>query len=336
MQGSDHCPVYATLKDKIVLDGKAVDLLDAMNPPDMFVGGQRQREYSMKDMLPLSGKLIPEFDRRRSIRDMFSKPSLPTRPSTGLSIAVQECDLIPAQPDEPNDRRPVERETENLQIGESEPASPAPPMQDPASVKSASPGSGSGGNKRSVSEISTNRPLKRAKSGSSAWAPDGTGKGQQSLKGFFKPKTTAPEEAVGNGIAAAAHSRQHGKPGAEVVEQASQSPLYDSKSSGTRPTGISQGSVQDQADVHDPVESKESWSKLFTKPAAPRCEGHGEPCVSLVTKKSGINCGRSFWMCARPLGPTGAKERNTQWRCQTFIWCSDWNGLTRDDCGDGM
>lgn len=332
MQGSDHCPVYATLKDKIVLDGKAVDLLDAMNPPDMFVGGQRQREYSMKDMLPLSGKLIPEFDRRRSIRDMFSKPSLPTRPSTGLPIAVRECDLIPAQPDESND----ERETENLQIGESEPASPAPPMQDPASVKSASPGSGSGGNKRSVSEISTNRPLKRAKSGSSAWAPDGTGKGQQSLKGFFKPKTTAPREAVGNGIAAAAHSRQHGKPGAEVVEQASRSPLYDSKSSGTRPTGISQGSVQDQADVHDPVESKESWSKLFTKPAAPRCEGHGEPCVSLVTKKSGINCGRSFWMCARPLGPTGAKERNTQWRCQTFIWCSDWNGLTRDDCGDGM
>lgn len=83
-----------------------------------------------------------------------------------------------------------------------------------------------------------------------------------------------------------------------------------------------------QDGVHDPVESKESWSKLFTKPAAPRCEGHDEPCISLLTKKSGINCGRSFWICPRPLGPTGSKEKNTQWRCHTFIWCSDWNSNT--------
>ena len=77
--------------------------------------------------------------------------------------------------------------------------------------------------------------------------------------------------------------------------------------------------------VHDPIESKDSWSKLFNKPAAPRCDGHSEPCISLMTKKSGINCGRSFWMCPRPLGPSGTKEKGTQWRCQTFIWCSDWN-----------
>ena len=288
---------------------------------------------------------------------MFSNPSLPTRPSAGLSVAVQEDSLMPAQSDGSDDRRPARRETENPQMDESEPPSPVPPMQGPASFKSASPGSVSGGNKRPVSEIFTNRPLKRAKSGSSASAPDGTGKGQQSLNGFFKPKTTAAREVVGNGVAVVPHSTQYGngsgaslQPAAAVVEQAmtggtthrslpaapskpdstppvaGPGPLYGSRSGDTPPTAISQGSVQDQADVHDPVESKESWSKLFTKPAAPRCEGHGEPCVSLLTKKSGINRGRSFWMCARPLGPTGAKERNTQWRCQTFIWCSDWNG----------
>ena len=356
-QGSDHCPVYATMKDKIVVDGKEVDLLDVMNPPGMFIGGQRHRDYSMKDMLPLSGKLIPEFDRRRSIRDMFSKPSLPKGQSVSSSMAIQENTPEPAQSDEFDGRRPIERETENAQMDESERASPVPPTPVPAPFKSASPGSTSAGNKRSFSEVSTNRPLKRAKSGSSASASNGTGKGQQSLKGFFKPKATAIREAVSNGVADAPHSTQNGnggsaslQPAVEMVERqesvdtteqfvapvppqtpstppnAGPSPLDRSKSTGRSPQAISQGSVQDQADVHDPVESKECWSRLFTKPAAPRCEGHDEPCISLLTKKSGINCGRSFWMCRRPLGPTGAKEKNTQWRCQTFIWCSDWNG----------
>jgi AP endonuclease-2 len=45
----------------------------------------------------------------------------------------------------------------------------------------------------------------------------------------------------------------------------------------------------------------------------------------LTTKKPGMNRGRSFWICPRPLGPSGEKERGTQWRCSTFIWASDWN-----------
>lgn len=307
----------------------------------------------MKDMLPLSGKLIPEFDRRRSIRDMFSKPSLPQGQSAELSMAVQENSVIPAQSNKSDGRALVERGTKDPQMDESEPASPMPSIQVPAPLKSASPGSRTG-NKRPISEISTNRPLKRAKSGSSGSASHGTGKGQQSLTGFFKPKATTLREAVGDGVADAIHSTsQNGnsaaaplQPAADIVERrptvdvtqqslgpapstpadTGPSPLNGPKSAGTCPQVISQGTVQDQADVHDPVESKESWSKLFIKPAAPRCEGHDEPCIRLLTKKSGINCGRSFWMCRRPLGPTGAKEKNTQWRCQTFIWCSDWNG----------
>lgn len=77
--------------------------------------------------------------------------------------------------------------------------------------------------------------------------------------------------------------------------------------------------------VYDPIVSKESWSTLFSKPKVPRCESHNEPCTRMQTKKSGFNCGREFYMCARPLGPSGSKERNTQWRCPTFIWTSDWN-----------
>jgi AP endonuclease-2 len=48
----------------------------------------------------------------------------------------------------------------------------------------------------------------------------------------------------------------------------------------------------------------------------------------LVSRMSRLTLlvGRSFFMCARPLGPSGDKEQGTEFRCRTFIWSSDWNG----------
>jgi AP endonuclease-2 len=92
------------------------------------------------------------------------------------------------------------------------------------------------------------------------------------------------------------------------------------------PTGAF--NLAEQKSVIDPIVAKESWSKLLGKRVVPRCE-HNEPCVSYVTKKPGVNCGRSFYMCPRPLGPSGQKEKNTQWRCGTFIWSSDCKYLRR-------
>ncbi|PHH52112.1 DNA-(apurinic or apyrimidinic site) lyase 2 [Ceratocystis fimbriata CBS 114723] len=80
----------------------------------------------------------------------------------------------------------------------------------------------------------------------------------------------------------------------------------------------------DEERVYDPIEAKESWSGLLGNRRPPLCE-HNEACVSLKTKKPGMNCGRSFFMCARPLGPSGDKESGTEWRCGTFIWSSEWN-----------
>ncbi|KAL8407596.1 hypothetical protein RB594_006429 [Gaeumannomyces avenae] len=87
------------------------------------------------------------------------------------------------------------------------------------------------------------------------------------------------------------------------------------------------GTFRASENIFDPIQSKESWSKILGKRVAPNCE-HGEPCTSLVTKKPGVNCGRSFYMCGRPLGPSGEKEKDTEWRCGTFIWSSDWGKST--------
>ncbi|KAL1968022.1 hypothetical protein VTN77DRAFT_2151 [Rasamsonia byssochlamydoides] len=318
LMGSDHCPVYAVFKDKVPLDGSEVDIRDIMNPPGMFKNGERQREYSTKDLLPLSGRLIPEFDRRRNIKDMFfrkassvgnSTPALSKSDSQGSSAASTSAidDRVSASKSAPNNAVP-ERDPE---------ARPASTTKRSQKGDNFAP-----------------PPAKRSKSAGAST------KGQQSLIGFFKPKQAAVDDTK-----AAEDPSQNAS--TNTTSTSSQVNLESSTSSDTTPglpsqlaantrsdstveseiptTGTPTEPAQDES-VVDPVASKESWSKLFSKKAVPKCEGHQEPCIMLTTKKPGINCGRAFWMCPRPIGPSGNKEKGTQWRCPTFIWASDWNG----------
>ena len=344
-KGSDHCPVYAVLKDTVFMNGLERNIRDVMNPSGMFLDGRRQREYSAtSDPLPLSGKLIPEFFGRRNIRDMFArKPSLLQFQSNSTSSKEVDGPAVAA----------ASQESSMTELLSQINRTAEEPRDSTATVPTSS--LFAVGKKRSAPAIAGSKSTKRGKSGSATAAPPVTGKGQQSLEGFFKPSATfgsnvasviqeitVSQTSLDNDIVGpvfrpvAALAETH--PAPDVHREAvsldsaidmprkvcAQPNLGESPSADASPTS-SRKVIQFQENVHDPIESKESWSKLFTKPAAPRCEGHDEPCTSLLTKKPGMNLGRSFWMCPRPLGPSGAKEKNTQWRCQTFIWCSDWS-----------
>ena len=318
-----------------------------MNPKGIFSEGQRQREYSTNDMLLMSGKLIPEFDGRRSIRDMFArKPSAQISPGNGFLCAPS---ISPA----PATNKTIVEAHNPIAAKE-----PIPSAINSSPSSTASSITRSINRKRLLAEAGSSKTLKRSKSASVAAASTAPGKGQQSLKGFFKPKASTDIDPVAsieetNQLPTASPdtgtSTPALQPAAEILhtstddlngQQSAIIQLTPSMRPGTQtpatdlrgiepmtimPSPSKNSPAKSEPLFHDPIVSKESWSKLFTKPAAPRCEGHDEPCITLLTKKSGINCGRSFWMCPRPLGPSGAKERNTQWRCQTFIWCSDWN-----------
>ncbi|KAH8428989.1 DNA-(apurinic or apyrimidinic site) lyase APN2 [Aspergillus melleus] len=260
LMGSDHCPVYAVLKDLVPHQGAMANIRDLMSPSGVFRNGERQGEYTSKLLLPLSGRLIPEFDKRRSIKDMFTrKPSTPavTPNETPTTFTAEQ----PPQPPQGTVRKRVER--------------PDPP---PA--------------------------VKRTKS-TLASSPAAPITGQKSLKGFFKPKSgpsprpplNSPQEPKNN-----LPSQPHLQP---------QSP--------------SRGTDAGPDTVIDPIASQEGWSNLFAKKQPPTCEEHREECIRLKVKKPGINCGRAFWICPRPLGPSGNKEKGSEWRCSTFIWASDWN-----------
>jgi len=347
LMGSDHCPVYAVFKQKVEVEGEEVDIRDIMSA-GMFKGGVRQREWSTKDLLPLSAKLIPEFDRRRSIRDMFSKkPSPPKGESSLENRAVK------------NNRNGVPLSTGGSAIVTDDLAEPTEATKTPtgeeASEEESAPNiesqvtdiSMTGGTttitsdsqmtsmpspakptfKRS-SESFTARPQKRGKTAAASNVTSTAtkyqlGKGQVSLMGFFKPKVPQLDGASDTQSTVDAESDIVSITGSDRSTPAPSTSDSSSVNENISPSRAF--NLADQKSVVDPIVAKESWSKLLGRRVVPRCE-HNEPCISYVTKKPGLNCGRSFYMCPRPLGPSGQKEKNSQWRCGTFIWSSDWTG----------
>ncbi|KAJ5710808.1 Endonuclease/exonuclease/phosphatase [Penicillium malachiteum] len=315
LMGSDHCPVYAVFKEQVSHGGEMVHILDLVNPPGVFKGGVRQREYSSQDILPTSGRLLPEFDldKRQSIKDMFTR-NISTRSLSGAPTAAASTE------------RTTETATRQSHTG----------GQSFVSVDTTTPRSLSG--KRPPPPSSTS--AKRSKSTSTISTASLTG--QKTLEGFFKPKatnvagTSAPSKntslrSIGNSRATTTTTSpgytSHPPIAASFSSYATDQfgPDDPGTPGGRLPTELS-ASTPNNDILGDALSSREDWSKLFARKPVPRCDSHQEPCISLTTKKPGVNCGRAFWICPRPLGPSGEKEKGTQWRCPTFIWASDWNG----------
>ncbi|KAM3462593.1 hypothetical protein NHJ6243_003994 [Beauveria neobassiana] len=346
LMGSDHCPVYATMSDKVAKDGRKIDLAEVMNPANMFQDGRRVRNWEQRDALALSAKLIPEFDRRRNIKDMFSR----TASQTG-----SQAEKIGDSP-----------QIENRGVTSDTAASSGTTMSRAggmactnnvgAAVALAPPRANTGLERGRQTKRDSEQPTesgapanKKSKSFSDAKAK--ASNGQRTLQGFFKPKAVASDTATSAGELAPADRKQVPARERTLLQAngvSSQAPVPSPKTP-TEPI-VAATKLFSPTKVFDPIEAKESWSKLLGKRVVPRCE-HDEPCISLVTKKPGVNCGgclprggkaddsmignpagRSFYICPRPLGPSGEKERDTEWRCGTFIWSSDWSsaGLSND------
>ncbi|KAK0112208.1 Class II abasic (AP) endonuclease [Cadophora gregata f. sp. sojae] len=333
LMGSDHCPVYATLREKVDIGGKEVYVRDIMSP-GFFKNGVRQGDWSTKNLLPLSAKLIPEFDRRRNIRDMFNKKPAPLRAESSMSIvelkgrnnaSFRQRGLTRMNEDTAKaleNNQASEKLVMVTQANDSSSTRRAKDLMSPSDSFHTKPA------KRPIEALPFNRPQKRGKSGILSVSTAQAEKGQISLEGFFKPKTQqldghfplmSDEESDILLFANNDASSEFPTPSHQHAEK--QQILHKLETdSHSKPFNLT-----DQKSVIDPIVSKESWSKLLGKRVAPRCD-HNEPCISLVTKKAGANCGRSFYMCPRPIGPSGQKEKNSQWRCGTFIWSSDWTG----------
>ncbi|KAI0162200.1 DNase I-like protein [Xylariaceae sp. FL1272] len=297
LMGSDHCPVYATLADTVQFNGADTHAMDIMNPPGVFKDGRRLRDWSNKDLLPLSAKLIPEFDRRRSIKDMFKKPTAPKAAASQPQEPRRSQANDPVEP--PSSADTTSGPKQPLSINQ--PSSPLKP--------------GNPGLKRAPSgSASSSKATKKPKA---SLVKEPSGKGQSSLMGFFKPKDVdkSPKKSDGEAQSQLVDSTANGF----------DDPIQTSDDTSSGAVAANNNAITSTpGKVFDPVQNKESWSKLLGKRVVPKCE-HDEDCISLTTKKAGMNKGRAFFICPRPIGPSGEKEKGTQWRCGTFIWSSDWN-----------
>lgn len=330
--GSDHCPVNAEFSERVSVSGEDVALVDIMNPPGTFQDGVRLKDWKIQDVPPFSGKRLPEFDKRRSIKSMFAVPGLKKSQSSNSSpapVVEPTSQTVPALTEAGTNFQPAEAASVNYE--------PTRPNQD----KSGSPPL-----KRKASNVAKTKAAKRQK-------PDAEApklKGQQSLKGFFQKSdanavktqpttitdpqddaqttdaptipstlTTATQLAVQTAVTPGNPTQTKATPDPEDPDIPPSQMTSPASTAFVSPSRFSQQLAA--------VESNQkSWGALFSRPVAPLCEEHTEPCKTMQTKKKGSNQGRSFWMCARPLGPSGSKERGSQWRCPTFIWCSDWQG----------
>ena len=308
--GSDHCPVFADFHDRVALEDGEVAFADIMSPPGLFVNGERMQEWKLQDAPPLSAKKMPEFDKRRSIMSMFSASKSPAKLPTKSTV---------------EDSAPPERS--NMADATSSAIDVAETSQ-PTNEETQSTSA-----KRKVSLPTKEKPAKKQKPEIKTQSSNG----QQSLKGFFKMKEkdvrSAPSKGedtdkvdsfVSNGISSV--KTQSTTISLDNLPPPANSATTPPPAEANSPAPTASPSPSDfSTQLAANEASQRSWSTLFAKPAAPMCE-HSEPCKTMLTKKKGSNQGRSFWMCARPLGPNGEKETGTQWRCGTFIWCSDWTG----------
>lgn len=146
-------------------------------------------------------------------------------------------------------------------------------------------------------------PAKKTKNSPSVSRPKITvPRKQKSLQGFFQPR------CGGESSSRIEHAHEtspvDNRPAWPRIETSFRGVVSNDKESlGPMAQSKIQGPFGSQPRNDDSKvgrgESRESWAKIFSKPQPPLCDGHGEECVQLTTKKPGVNYGRAFWICQR-------------------------------------
>ena len=174
----------------------AVDyhLLDLLNPANVFDQGTRMRELTTQDTPAFSAKLLAEFDRRRNIKDMFSRRTSARDPLT-------DSNNNPSQGTQSDGLRDLDDRITPLAGNETQNSVTHTINEEPSAVERRDAQSSyKRSGKRAPPESASMRPPKVNKSSSTKTATLAASKGQQSLIGFFKPGSSprSKEDTSGN------------------------------------------------------------------------------------------------------------------------------------------
>ncbi|GAA5823223.1 hypothetical protein JCM5353_005124 [Sporobolomyces roseus] len=326
--GSDHCPVYLDFHDSIELPGRGtVHLWDEMNP-------NRKRGEPLPEPPAFASRFFDEYSgKQQTINNFFSKGA-PAQPVKKTSIPAS------ASP------QPV-ASTSTSKVPPS--ASPQPSSSTSTAIKSTRSTSSqeletlSKKGKGKAREEETEKPIEKKK-------------GQQSLQSWFRPppepeppaKKRKKSATPSNSSSSSTNStkKKKGKsitpePVSTTQPTPSPSNLYDAQpedddiifddtqtaptSSSSAPPSGSPSSPLLTAEVN--AQAASAWSNVFAQKSVPLCEGHKEPTKMWTVNKPGINKGRKFYLCQRPVGPGYDKGQakinvNPEFRCDHFEWAT--------------
>ncbi|KAK6522033.1 Class II abasic (AP) endonuclease, variant 2 [Arthrobotrys megalospora] len=275
LHGSDHCPVYAVLKPEVEIDGERRTLLDLVNPPGVFVGGDRKLDLPPPPKM--SARLNPQFSGRRSIKDMFQRKTV-ARVASVVGSSTQE----PVVSNGDGHQSQGLALTQDAVLPSTQIASSSQPPKRPLDIGS------NNGPLDAPGESSQSIP-KKARTTAVAWTKRTPAKSSKTGNGSQKAPRTAFQLNPPTLTQSEPSNTQQGG-----LENSSQLTIVSNDALDATLPEPSEPSTTPKK-IIDQAESRASWNKLFTKPPAPLCDGHSEPAKKMPTNKPGRNKGRWFW-----------------------------------------
>ncbi|TNY23190.1 Endonuclease/exonuclease/phosphatase [Rhodotorula diobovata] len=334
VMGSDHCPVYLDLHDSLDIPGRGtVSLWDELNPG-------RSRADPPPPPPAFAARFYDEFSgKQKLLSSFFGKKSAGPTPSPSPQPGTSSAPVA---------------STSSSQAPASTAASASQPAMNGASSSSSS-SLKNGKGKGKAKEPSPPAPPEKEKERKT---------GQQALSSFFKappkPDLPAKKKRKKSSSAKPTASKQEAGEEDESEPSSSAKPSQSPKprlrtppdrevlvlsddddddggngSGGSGATRTARATTEEQADALASAtasssaalnaESASAWSSIFAPKPPPLCEGHNEPAKLWTVNKTGLNKGRRFFLCARPVGPGYDQGQaklhvDPQFRCNFFQW----------------
>ncbi|TBU47509.1 Endonuclease/exonuclease/phosphatase [Dichomitus squalens] len=371
LKGSDHCPVYVDLRDEITLaSGETIALRDAMkqtpglrDPPR--TAARYWDEFSARQMVlsAFFGKGAAAKTKTKTGGDTARSASPAPTPaaqgsSTSAAAATSTATSTPTPSAASLDAEPDHTPLADPPVKKLKPAQARPPSQPTTTRKRKASDNPPASKKRKAapakrqpsiaaffSKPAPSPSTSAAASASSTRPPpevidvdgedeDENGGGPSTLPPSDRPvprSSQPPADADQDQIdadyrlalaLAATETAPDDLPSPASSQPPSRNNNDDHSNSNSNSNSSSSNTEKEKA---------AAWSSLFAPVQPPRCTVHDEPARLYTVNKPGPNRGKTFYLCARPVGPGYDKGRGERlreevdhrYRCNYFKWASE-------------
>ncbi|KAJ3864212.1 Endonuclease/exonuclease/phosphatase [Lentinula novae-zelandiae] len=315
IKGSDHCPVWIDLNDEISLSGggnSTLKLQDVMSCPTPDKPDREPPRLATRFWDEYSGKqrLLANFFNTGSAGDKIKPKVVAAKAPVSMSSSLPSITSVSPFPTSSSTSTPTSTSSPSNSLKKRK--TPPPSTSSSTTGTSSSSSAIQTKPKKLKGDVQNVKDLKKP--------------GQSKLSSFF----VAPPTTRNTSNSKAKNSITDDKDGKYPVAQTLQE--VDEDLQQAIQLSLSQTLSSSMPSQSSPISSShEAWKSLLKPREPPKCLVHNEVAQEFRVNKPGVNKGRSFWVCSRPVGPgydKGRSERpreevDSKWKCNYFVWSSD-------------